>query len=166
MHCWSGFSVLPVREFILITFLQEVVLIETKILLVNFPDIFKEANLQEHISGFTITMIHFNLFVLSWFLLLVLHRVWFQQNEPKIIIVWNNYERAVEIVERSTLYTFSVSFHALEAVVQRCFVKKVFLEISQNWQENTCAWVSFLIKLQGSGLFLWILWNFLEHLFL
>ena len=146
--------------------LQEVVLIETKFFLGNFPDIFKEANLQEHISGFTITMIHFNLFVLSWFLLLVLHRVWFQQNEPKIIIVWNNYERAVEIVERSTLYTFSVSFHALEAVVQRCFVKKVFLEISQNWQENTCAWVSFLIKLQGSGLFLWILWNFLEHLFL
>ena len=25
--------------------------------------------------------------------------------------------------------------------------KKVFLEISQNLQENTCAWVSFLIKL-------------------
>ena len=92
-------------------------------------------------------------------------RVWFQQNEPKIIIVWNNYERAAEIVKRSTLYTFSVSFHATEAVVQRCSVKKVFLEISQNWQENTCAWVSFLIKLQGSGLFLWILWNFLEHLF-
>ena len=156
MHCWSGFSVLPVREFILIKFLQEVVLIETKLFLVNFPDIFKEANLQEHISGFTITMIHFNLFVLSWFLLIVLHRVWFQQNEPKIILVWNNYERAVEIVKRSTLYTFSVSFHATEAVVQRCSVKKVSLEISQNWQENTCAWVSFLIKLQGSGLFLGI----------
>ena len=26
----------------------------------------------------------------------------------------------------------------LEAVVQRCSVKKVFLEISQNSQENTC----------------------------
>ena len=152
MHCWSGFSVLPVREFILIKFLQEVVLIETKLFLVNFPDIFKEANLQENISGFTITMIHFNLFVLSWFLLLVLHRVWFQQNEPKIITVWNNYGRAVEIVKRSIMYTFSVSFHATEAVVQRCSVKKLFLEISQNWQENTCAWVSFLIKLQGSGL--------------
>ena len=35
-----------------------------------------------------------------------------------------------------------------EAVVQRCFVKKVFLEISQNSQENTCARVSFSIKLQ------------------
>ena len=30
-----------------------------------------------------------------------------------------------------------------EAVVQRCSAKKVFLEISQNSQENTCARVSF-----------------------
>ena len=36
-----------------------------------------------------------------------------------------------------------------EAVVQRCSVKRVFLEISQNSQENTCARVSFLIKLQA-----------------
>ena len=35
-----------------------------------------------------------------------------------------------------------------EAVVRRCSVKKVFLKISQNSQENTCARVSFLIKLQ------------------
>ena len=33
-----------------------------------------------------------------------------------------------------------------EAVAQRYSVKKVFLEISQNSQENTCARVSFLIK--------------------
>ena len=33
-----------------------------------------------------------------------------------------------------------------EAVAQRCSVKKVFLEISQNSQENTSARVSFLIK--------------------
>ena len=33
-----------------------------------------------------------------------------------------------------------------------CSVKKVFLEISQNSQENTYATVSFLIKLQASGL--------------
>ena len=32
-----------------------------------------------------------------------------------------------------------------EAVVQRCSIKKVFLEISQNSQKNTCARVSFLI---------------------
>ena len=39
-----------------------------------------------------------------------------------------------------------------EAVARRCSVKKVFLESSQNSQENTCARVSFLIKLQASGL--------------
>ena len=40
---------------------------------------------------------------------------------------------------------------ATEALVQRCSVKKVFLEISQNSQENTCCTrVSFLLKLQPS----------------
>ena len=39
-----------------------------------------------------------------------------------------------------------------EAVVERCSVKKVFLETSQHSQENTCARVSFLIKLQASAL--------------
>ena len=53
----------------------------------------------------------------------------------------------------------------------------MLLEISQNSQESTCARASFLMKMQASGLqlyskrdsdtgvFLWILWNFLEHLF-
>ena len=36
-----------------------------------------------------------------------------------------------------------------EAVARRCSVKKVFLEISQNSQENNCVRVSFLIKLQS-----------------
>ena len=38
-----------------------------------------------------------------------------------------------------------------EAVVQRCSVKKVLLEILQNSQENTCVRVAFLIKLQASA---------------
>ena len=37
----------------------------------------------------------------------------------------------------------------LEAVVQSCSVKKVFLEILQNSHESTSARVSFLIKLQA-----------------
>ena len=53
---------------------------------------------------------------------------------------------------------------------------KVFLEISLNSRESTCARVSFLIKLQawvlqfylksdaGTGVFLWILRNFWRHL--
>ena len=43
-------------------------------------------------------------------------------------------------------------FLFLETVVQRCSVKKVLLEISQNSQKNTCARVSFSIKLQASDL--------------
>ena len=38
-----------------------------------------------------------------------------------------------------------------EAVTRRCSVKKVFLKISQNSQENTRARVSFLIKLQAEA---------------
>ena len=43
-------------------------------------------------------------------------------------------------------------FQQEEAVAKRCSVKEVFLEISQNLQENTCARVSFLMKLQVLGL--------------
>ena len=42
--------------------------------------------------------------------------------------------------------------HRIEAVVQRCSIKKVLLEISQNSQENTCLFLikglSFLISLK------------------
>ena len=38
-----------------------------------------------------------------------------------------------------------------EAVAQRCSVKMVLLKFSQNSQENTCAEVSFLIKLQAEA---------------
>ena len=37
----------------------------------------------------------------------------------------------------------------IEAVAQRCSVKKVFSEVWQNSQKNTCARVSFLIKMQA-----------------
>ena len=37
----------------------------------------------------------------------------------------------------------------LAAVAQKCSVKKLFVETSQNSEENTCARVSFLIELQG-----------------
>ena len=39
----------------------------------------------------------------------------------------------------------------VKAVVQTCFVRKMFLEISQNSLENTCARVSFLINFQASA---------------
>ena len=65
-----------------------------------------------------------------------------------------------------------VQFKMTEEVVRRCYVEKIFLEISQNSQEKICGRVSFLIKLQarglqlhlkrdsGAGVFLWILQNF------
>ena len=46
-------------------------------------------------------------------------------------------------------------FLFIGAVIQRCSVKKVFLEISQNSQENTCA-RDFLIKLPAWGNFIYI----------
>ena len=45
------------------------------------------------------------------------------------------------------MFIFDFVFY-IQAVAQRCSVRKVFLEISQNSQENTCARFSFLIKLQ------------------
>ena len=38
-----------------------------------------------------------------------------------------------------------------EAVVRRCSIKKVFLKLSQNSQENACARVSFSIKLHAEA---------------
>ena len=49
------------------------------------------------------------------------------------------------LVDGKSSFTHPPSY--TEAVVQRCSVKKVFLEISQNSQKSTCARVSFLIKL-------------------
>ena len=49
-----------------------------------------------------------------------------------------------------------IYFRWLEVVVQRFPVKEVFLEISQNSQENTCARVSFLIKMQVLSLQLYL----------
>ena len=46
---------------------------------------------------------------------------------------------------------------------QRCAIKKVFLGISQNSQENTCVRVSFLIKLQASAHFFYRTPFFTEH---
>ena len=42
-------------------------------------------------------------------------------------------------------------YSSTEAVAHRCSVKKVFLEISENSQENIRARGSFLIKLQASA---------------
>ena len=48
-----------------------------------------------------------------------------------------------QLLKSSTAVTNS------EAVIQRCSVKKMFIEISQNSQGNTCARVSFFNKVTG-----------------
>ena len=45
-----------------------------------------------------------------------------------------------------------------EAVARRRFVKKVFLQISENSQEKTCIGVSWVTD-SDTGVFLWILRN-------
>ena len=47
------------------------------------------------------------------------------------------------------VFIMSCSLSNYRSSHQRCSIKKVFLEISQDSQENTCARVSFLIKLQA-----------------
>ena len=49
---------------------------------------------------------------------------------------------------RNYFRIFTITYINTEAVTQTCSVKKVFLEISENSQENTCTRVSFLIKFQ------------------
>ena len=56
--------------------------------------------------------------------------------------MWN-FQDTLQTRKRSFIGGFSV----LEAATRGVLQKKVFLEISQNLQENTCAKVSFLIKL-------------------
>ena len=46
-----------------------------------------------------------------------------------------------------------------KASSRRCFIKKVFLKISQNWQEKIC------FKASGKDTYLWNLWSFLKNLF-
>ena len=46
-----------------------------------------------------------------------------------------------------TIFVYLFSYEDIsESVIWRCSVKKTFIEISQNSQENACARVSFLIK--------------------
>ena len=81
---------------------------------------------------------------------------------------------AVTFIINSTI--IFVAFVVTETATRYGLWKKLFLEILQNSQKNTCARVSFLMKLQakpatllkkdsGTGVFLWILQNFQEHLF-
>ena len=55
----------------------------------------------------------------------------------------NSEEIKIKMFEKNKIKLFDkVKELVFEAVVQRCSVKQVFLEVSQNSQENACARVS------------------------
>ena len=68
------------------------------------------------------------------------------------IFVNNRYE--IPVQERDYIFSILLQLHFLhtEAVVQRCSVKKGVLKLLQNSQENNCARISFILKLQASHL--------------
>ena len=70
-------------------------------------------------------------------------------------ISWNTVSGSFHETWNNFMKYFYFSIQHSEAVVQMCSVEKVFLEIAQNSQENTCTRASFLIKLQvwGQSLF-------------
>ena len=65
----------------------------------------------------------------------------------------------IQNVLDSSLFLRIYFFQFTEAAAQRCSVKKVFLKILQNSQENTCPSVSYLIKLLAEALFKKRLWH-------
>ena len=78
-----------------------------------------------------------------------------KKSEIFIFMIWKdkknsnlNYFDHFKCFNKSLIFMhFLIScYEIILAVTQRCSIKMVFLEISQNSQENTCARVSFLIK--------------------
>ena len=64
---------------------------------------------------------------------------------------------------------FKEQLHLTEAVIRKCFVKKVLLKILQNSQGNICAGVPLFLETwlkiyYSTGVFLWILRKFQGHL--
>ena len=97
-----------------------------------------------------------------------------QQNIIAASITWYY----CHYIAQNWSFTWRISSTMSRISHQRCSIKKGFLKISQKFTENTCARVSFLIKLKepeacnfikkrnsGTGVFLWILRNFKEHLY-
>ena len=50
------------------------------------------------------------------------------------------------LIKRNRVYPSDLNLAVTKSSQHRCYIKKLFLEISQNSQENTCVRASFLIK--------------------
>ena len=62
------------------------------------------------------------------------------------------YHYDVSITITGHVFNYFYVLEESEVVAWKSFIKKVFLNIPQNLQENICAGVSFIIKLQAEGL--------------
>ena len=116
-----------------------------------------EKKITRFASSFLWILWFFLLIVCSWNTIDWLHLYWTLLLLAKLILINKSENWSVKWSQLKSfsrrLKSLSHSFVGIsEAVVQRCSVEKVFLEILQNSQENTCTRVSFLIKLQTYGL--------------
>ena len=67
---------------------------------------------------------------------------------------WEGIKEFINFKKKQSKKITSIQVNGkIKAVVEKYSVKKVFLEISQNSQENTCARVSFLTKLKALRLY-------------
>ena len=78
-------------------------------------------------------------FVQSWLIGATIYFCFIKENNGREACSYQTVSKNVETAVRKG---------SSEAVTRRCSVKKLFLEISQNSQENTCSRVSLLLKLQ------------------
>ena len=60
-------------------------------------------------------------------------------------------KKGIEIMTKTPNFHSS---HMSEAVARMCSVRNMFIKISRNWRENTCARVSFFNKVAGLQSFL------------
>ena len=77
----------------------------------------------------------------------ILHSWFFWRNYYKIEFNFERFRKRLSLKWLPFVWN-----HPSEAASRGVLLQKVFLEISQSSQENTCARVSFLIKLQAWGL--------------
>ena len=107
------------------------------------------------LSFFCIAMSHRFDFVLSWnisstiFTFFDLIASYYTKGKCQCLFVFICFEHVILIRKHFLTSYFTPFTKFTEAFVQRCSVKKVFLEISLNSQENICARVCFLIKFQA-----------------
>ena len=74
------------------------------------------------------------------------------QSWHKVTNIGYHYDASITISGHIFIYFYVLE--GSEVVAWKGSIKKVFLNIPQNLQENICAGVSFTIKLQAEGLYL------------